>query len=97
VRNEPDRSAREELKKVLRRDLAREARREEERDPFWRSLSLLGVVGWLIAVPTVGFALLGRLLDRHWDTGARYTLVLMTVGVLLGSFAAWRSIHQDPS
>lgn len=94
MRKEAERNPREKLQEALRRDLAREERRERGHDPFWRSLAVLGTVGWLIVVPAAGGALLGRLLDRHWGTGVHFTLILMTVGVILGSVAAWRSIHQ---
>ena len=38
--------------------------------------------------------MLGRYLDTHFATGIRYTLMLMTAGVLLGSFVAWKSVTE---
>jgi ATP synthase protein I len=52
------------------------------------------MVGWPIAIGSVGGALLGRYLDTHFMTGVRYTLMLMTAGVLLGCFAAWKTVTQ---
>jgi ATP synthase protein I len=52
------------------------------------------MVGWPIALGSVGGAVLGHYLDTHLTTGVRYTLMLMTVGVLAGSFAAWKTVTQ---
>jgi ATP synthase protein I len=82
------------LREALRRDLERHAGREQGQRTFWRSLSLIGAVGWSIVVPAVGGALLGHYLDRRWGAGVRYALLLLTVGVLLGSIAAWRIIGR---
>lgn len=77
----------------LRRSIERDARRLEKRDPshrsFWRSLSLLGTVGWSIAGPAVLGAWFGHRLDLRWHTGVRFTLMLLFGGVMLGSAIAW--------
>ena len=70
------------------------ARRETGHRSFWRSLSVIGMVGWPIALGSVGGTLAGRYLDTRLNTGIRFTLMLMMVGVLLGCFAAWRSVVQ---
>jgi ATP synthase protein I len=52
------------------------------------------MVGWPIALGSVGGTLLGRYLDTRFETGIRFTLMLMTVGVMIGCFAAWRTVVQ---
>ena len=42
----------------VKRDFSRHARREEGHRTFWQSLGMLGMVGWPIALATVGGALL---------------------------------------
>ena len=79
---------------AVRRDGARMARRETGHRSFWRSLSVIGMVGWPIALGSVGGTLAGRYLDTRFETGIRFTLMLMMVGVLLGCFAAWRTVVQ---
>lgn len=79
---------------AVRRDGQRLARREQGHRSFWRSLGVIGMVGWPIALGSVGGTLLGRYLDTRLDTGIRFTLMLMTVGVLIGCFAAWRTVVQ---
>jgi len=77
---------------AVRRDGSRLARREKGHRSFWQSLGVLGMVGWPIALGSVGGSLLGRYLDTRFETGVRYTLMLMTAGVLIGCFAAWKSV-----
>ena len=89
-----DKTTRTDPRAAVRRDSARLARREKGHRSFWQSLGVLGMVGWPIAIGSVGGSLLGRLLDVRFQTGVRYTLMLMTAGVLLGCFAAWKSVTQ---
>lgn len=89
-----DTSTRTDPRAAVRRDGSRLARREQGHRSFWQSLGVLGMVGWPIALGAVGGAVLGRFLDTHLTTGVRYTLMLMTAGVLTGSFAAWKTVTQ---
>ena len=56
------------------------------------ALSVLGTVGWSIAVPAVAGAWLGHHVDLRFDTGVRFTLMLLTAGVMLGCVVAWRVV-----
>jgi ATP synthase protein I len=87
-----DKASRLDPRKAVRRDSSRLARRESGHSSFWRSLNVLGMVGWPIALGSVGGTLLGRYLDLHFHTGVRYTLMMMTAGLLAGSFAAWKTV-----
>jgi predicted F0F1-ATPase subunit len=80
----------------LRGRTRQDADRYEKREPlsFWRSLALIGSVGWPIALGAVGGALIGRFLDEHYDTGIRYTLALLTAGTALTSFFALRAVRK---
>jgi hypothetical protein len=77
-----------------RRDVARFRRRESD-DHFYRSLALIGAAGWPIVLLATGGALLGRYLDARAGTGIRLTLILLMLGTLMGSFAAYRSLKGD--
>lgn len=81
----------------LERDTRRLARREPSGASFWRSLSVLGTVGWSIAVPAAAGAWLGHQLDLHFDSGVRFTLMLLFVGVVAGSAVAWRAVRDQRS
>jgi len=77
-------------------EIARQARRmKTTRDhpgpsPL-RGIGTFGMVGWSIAVPTVGGAFAGLWLDRVVPQGFSWTLALILGGVVLGGFisAAW--------
>jgi ATP synthase protein I len=91
------RDGRPDPRRSLDRDVERFARREPPGRSFWRSLSVLGTVGWSIAVPAAAGAWLGHRLDLRFDSGVRFTLMLLTAGVMLGSFVAWRVVgsHRE--
>lgn len=77
-----------------RRDVDR-LRRREPGGRFWRSLALIGSVGWPIVLLATGGALLGRQLDARWETGVRFTLTLVAAGTALGAFVAFRAARGD--
>ena len=62
---------------------------------FWQGLGLMGSVGWMVALPTVGGAFAGRWLDATYDTRVFWTLSLLFGGVTLGSMSAWRQIKRE--
>jgi ATP synthase protein I len=74
----------------LERDVNRLSRREPSAASFWSSLSVLGTVGWSIALPAVLGTFLGLRLDLRFESGVRFTLMLLVAGVMLGSVIAWR-------
>lgn len=88
---------RSDIRTALQRDLSRHARREVGHGSFWRALGVLGMVGWPIALSAVGGALLGRYLDQRWQTGIQFTLTLLMLATLAGSYTAWKSIGQHRS
>jgi ATP synthase protein I len=75
----------------------RQAERAErgKRLTFWGGLSLIGGVGWMITLPAVAGAVLGRYLDGHFGTGIFWTLPLMMVGLGLGCSSAWRWTRRE--
>lgn len=93
--SEPRRPAgRADARRRLARDLSRLARRDDAGTAFWRSLSLVGTVGWTIAVPAAGGALLGHYLDGRLGTGIACTLALLGLGVVAGAAGAWRALAE---
>ncbi len=79
---------------AVRRDSARLQRREKGHRSFWRSLAVVGMVGWPIALGAVGGSFLGNYFDKRYGNGVHFTLMLLTAGVLLGCLAAWKTIVQ---
>jgi ATP synthase protein I len=81
-------------------DIGRRARRlKETRDnpgvsPL-RGLGAFGMIGWSIAVPTVGGAFLGMWLDRNVPQDFPWVIALILGGVAVGGFIAWAWISRE--
>lgn len=88
----PDELRRPDLRASLERDLQRYGRREPEGRSFWRSLGVLGSVGWPLVASTVGGTLAGRWLDLEWQTGIRFTLLLLVTGAVAGALIVWKLV-----
>ncbi len=91
--NSSNKTRRPDPRTSLRRDLNRYARREPGNASFWRSLSVLGSVGWPIVIATAGGALAGRWLHAHWNTGIWLTLLLVVAGAIGGMAIMWQLIQ----
>jgi ATP synthase protein I len=84
--------------------LVRPVRRRQARRAFWErhgerplahNLAMIGVLGWLIVLPTLIGTFVGRWLDRVLDPGAVFwTLSLLFAGLCLGCWLAWRRMHE---
>jgi ATP synthase protein I len=78
----------------------REIRRQVERAQvsqhltFWQGLSLVGSVGWMVVLPTLIGAFLGRWVDAGAGTGVFWTLSLLFIGLVTGCAAAWRHVAE---
>jgi ATP synthase protein I len=78
-----------------------EIRRQAERArtgrqlSFWQGLGLVGAVGWMVSLPAVLGALLGRWLDARFDSGIFWTLSLLVAGLALGCASAWRHVRRE--
>jgi ATP synthase protein I len=62
---------------------------------FWQGLGLVGAIGWMVSLPAVLGALLGRLLDAQFSTGIFWTLSLLVAGLALGCTSAWRHTRRE--
>lgn len=58
-------------------------------------LGQIGVLGWMIVLPTLAGTLLGRWLDTTFDAGIFWTLPLMLLGLILGCWSGWRWMHRS--
>ena len=83
------------LKEPVRRHREREerARRAGERS-IGQNLAWVGVLGWLVVTPTLLFMFVGLWLDRRAGTGIFWTAALVFVGAALGSWFAWKRMHE---
>ncbi len=82
------------VRNSLHRDLERRERREQG-GRVWQSLALIGSVGWPIVLLSTGGAFLGRACDQRWDSGVRFTLMLVAMGASVGTWIAFRTIQGN--
>lgn len=54
-----------------------------------RGIGMFGMIGWSIAVPTVGGALLGLWLDDAHPQDFSWTIALILGGLAIGVLIAW--------
>lgn len=87
---------REDARKRTRADIDRLARRQTG-GGFWRSMALIGSVGWPIVLLSLGGAILGHRLDMRWNTGVRFAMMLLVAGVVAGSWIAARTLRENGS
>ncbi len=78
-------------------EIRRQAERARigRRSKFWRGVATVGAIGWMVSLPAVVGALMGRWLDVKFLTGIFWTLSLLVGGVLLGCAAAWRYVDRE--
>lgn len=79
---------------VLKARRKQRARRRQEQSP-WYGLGMFGLVGWAVAVPTVGGIALGLWLDARIGGQTSWTLVCLFGGVALGCLNAWFWVQRE--
>ena len=82
--------------RMIRQVGARERQMERARtggNTLWSSMSMLGVVGWSVVLPTLGGVFVGVWLDRRFPTRFSWALTLLLAGLLFGCVNAWFQIR----
>ena len=90
-----DEAARRMVRRVQRVGRRKEEHRRIGDRSFWSSMAFIGMVGWGVALPAVLGGFLGAWLDRRYETGIRWTLGLLVIGLGMGCWNAWRAINQE--
>ena len=81
--------------------LAEAARRARTRDADQQAepslgarLGQIGVLGWMIVVPTLLGAVVGHAADRYLGTGIFFSAPLIMLGAVLGFWSAGKWMHR---
>lgn len=82
-------SRQEEFRLKLHRQLKRRRRAEQDKQRPFSGLSVFGVVGWSVAVPTLIGIAIGVWIDTNWPSQYSWTLMFLFAGVALGCLNAW--------
>jgi ATP synthase protein I len=72
-----------------------EAARSEREPSFAARLGQIGVLGWAIVIPILIGVVIGRWLDRAFETGVFFTAPLIMLGAAAGLWTAWRWMHRQ--
>lgn len=78
----------------LRRERLEHWQQEGERS-IGQNLAMIGALGWLIVAPTLAGIFAGRWLDRRLESGVFWTLGLLTAGLAIGCYLAWKRMHKE--
>ena len=84
-------TAREALRRRTQR--MQKTRDEPQYSPL-NGLGVFGVIGWSVAIPTVGGAFLGMWLNRVAPQSFSWPIALILGGVVLGGMVAWSWIDK---
>jgi ATP synthase protein I len=69
--------------------------RRDSSQGVWFGLGMMGLIGWSVAVPTLGGAALGLWLDTHHPGQHPWALALMMAGLAGGCLNAWHWVAQE--
>ena len=70
-------------------------RSEEHKETFWSSVAMLGVIGWSVALPSLGGVALGLWIDHRWPGRISWAAVLFASGLAYGCAAAWNHMRGN--
>ena len=76
-----------------KRVLAEEERREGDLS-FWKGMSMIGAIGWMVGLPTVGGAFLGWYIEQQFHVRYGLGITLMLAGLAGGCYSVWRSMRN---
>jgi ATP synthase protein I len=78
---------------VERRRARQDAWRRSGERPLARNLAMVGTLGWLIVLPALVGTLIGRWIDRKSGSGVTFTSAMMLLGIVGGSWLAWKKVR----
>jgi len=81
---------------AARRSVEREQIKRDTPEPsLGTRLGQIGILGWAIVTPMLLGVVLGRLADRHFETGVFFTAPAILIGAAIGLHAAWKWMHRQ--
>ena len=85
----------EKMEDAARRAAERARRLRDNPEPSLASrLGQIGVLGWAIVAPILLGVVIGRWLDRTFDTGVFFSAPLIMLGAAAGLWTAWRWMRR---
>jgi ATP synthase protein I len=93
--NAAKRQERELAAEVEKRSRRKLRARRHKANGVWFGLGMFGLVGWSVAIPVLIFLALGIWIDSRTSGPFSWTLMLLVLGVILGSVHAWFWITKE--
>lgn len=92
----PNNEKQHKMQRAVRlREQRRERWEKEGERSLWQNLSMVGALGWLIVTPTLIGVLVGRWLDRMFETDIFFSGALIFLGVSFGCYLAWQRVSKE--
>jgi ATP synthase protein I len=86
---------RDPLVSAARRGAERDKRAAADDEPsVIRRLAQIGVLGWMIVIPTLLGVFIGRWLDRLTHSQLFWTAPLLLIGFGIGVWSAWKWVEK---
>ncbi len=76
-------------RKVETKEIRRMKGRRQKDEGLWFGLSVFGIVGWSVVIPTLVGTAVGLWIDGRWPSRFSWTLMLLVLGVALGCLNAY--------
>jgi len=70
-------------------------RRKQGPPNVWRSVGLVGLVGWSVVIPMLIGIAVGLWIDHTWPSRFSWTLMLLVGGLGAGCANAWSRIKRE--
>ena len=64
--------------------------KKQDKFNFYYSISLVGQVGWSVAVPLVVFILIGVFLDKQFETKPTFILGGLVLGMVVSFYSLYK-------
>jgi len=94
--SEPDTNSPDGMAAAARQQAERQRRWRQEGEPtVTQFVGQIGILGWIIVVPTLIGLFIGRWLDQKFGTGIFWSAPLLMLGVAFGCWSGWRWIHRQ--
>ncbi len=82
-------------KTILEKRKKKLKRGRSKSSSLWFGLGMFGIVGWSIAIPTIAGVLIGAWVDSKIESPFSWTLMLLALGILIGSVNAWLWMKRE--
>jgi ATP synthase protein I len=69
--------------------------RARRKGSAWFGLGMFGIIGWSVVIPALLGVAVGIWIDRNFPSRFSWTLMLLLLGIILGSLNAWHWVSQE--